>query len=450
MKKIIMISTVLILAMSMVLAGCSSSKMADESTTAPTVKTDAAAPTAAPKGDGKPTKVTLWTFQALHETFYKSILKNYNAAYPDQQIDLVTTVLPYDDLHSKLLIALQSGVGAPDLADIEQTKYPNFLKGTPQLADLNDIVDPVKSNLVMSRLDMYAKDGKYYGIDFHVGAAVIFYNKEILAQANVNPDDIKTWADYEEAGKKVLAATGKPMGTVETSDKWSFWPLITQQKSDLIDKDGKIIIDNDINIKTLQFLQKLEVEKVLLAAPGGGHHTEEYFGFMNKGGAASIWMPFWYAGRFTDSMPDLKGKMIVRPMPAWEAGGSRSAGMGGTGTSVIASSKVAALAKNFLAFAKLSKDGNIEIWKQLGFDPIRSDVWDDPALKEPNKFTDYFGTDLFSTVVKIKDEIEPVNVTDKTPAVGDAVNTKVLPQVLGKDQKDPATVLKAVADGLRK
>ena len=38
------------------------------------------------------------------------------------------------------------------------------------------------------------------------------------------------------------------------------------------------------------------------------------------------------------------------------------------------------LAKKFLFFAKGSKQGNIMIWQILGFDPIRWDVWNDPAM----------------------------------------------------------------------
>ncbi|GAI24267.1 unnamed protein product, partial [marine sediment metagenome] len=47
-------------------------------------------------------------------------------------------------------------------------------------------------NLIKSRFDNFAKDGKYYGIDYHVGATVMYYNTEILGQAGVNVDDIIT------------------------------------------------------------------------------------------------------------------------------------------------------------------------------------------------------------------------------------------------------------------
>jgi arabinosaccharide transport system substrate-binding protein len=159
-------------------------------------------------------------------------------------------------------------------------------------------------------------------------------------------------------------------------------------------------------------------------------------------------MPMWYMGRFLEYMPDLKGKIAIMPMPAWTEGGPRSSGMGGTGTVVTKQADNPELAKEFLAFAKLSKEGNIELWKQLGFDPPRTDVWDDPALKEANKFTEYFGPNIFDTLVDIKDEIEGVNITEDTPAIFDAVDTQIVFKAL-VDLEDPAAVLKDAASQLQ-
>nr|WP_243865343.1 extracellular solute-binding protein [Paenibacillus lupini] len=389
---------------------------------------------------GKATKVVFWTFNELHQKFFESMADKWNEANPDEQIKLVATTFPYDDNHNKLQVALQSGKGAPDMADIEISKIGNFLKGEPQLVPLNDIVEPNKDNLVMSRLDNYAKDGQYYGIDYHVGAQVIYYNKEILDQAGVDADKIITWDDFEAAGKQVLEKTGKPMTTVETTDQWSYWPLVVEHGSDFLDKDGNVTLNDQVNVDVLTYLQKLVNEKVAVVAPGGFHHSEEYYGFMNGGGAASVWMPMWYMGRFTDYMADLKGKIIIKPLPVFKQGEMRSSGMGGTGTVITNQSKNQELVKKFLEFAKVSKEGNIEIWKQLGFDPIRTDAWTDPAMNESNKYTDYFGKDIFTFLSSLKDEIAPTNIKEKTPAVSDVLKTKTMFQALN-DLKDPKQVL---------
>ncbi|WP_166241337.1 ABC transporter substrate-binding protein [Paenibacillus turpanensis] len=401
-------------------------------------------------GGGKTTKLEFWTFQQLHANYYTEMAKRWNQANPDKQIELVANVSPFDDVHNKLLVSLQSGSGAPDLADIELGKFPNFMKGEPQLEPLNDIIEPELNNLVKSRFDIYAKGGKYYGVDYHVGASVIYYNKELLDKAGVNPDNIKTWDDYAKAGKQVLEKTGVPMTTLETTEQWSMWLQTAQQpaKGDLLNEKLEPNLDSPEVVKVMKWQQELMKSGVAVSAPGGFHHAEEYFGFMNSGGAASIWMPLWYMGRFTDSMPDLKGKMIVRPMPAWSAGEPRSAGMGGTATVVTKQSKNVELAKQFLAFSKISKEGSTATWTELGFDPIRSDVWTSPAMKEKNKFTDYFGDNIFDVLTQVKDEIEGINIGEKTPQVIDAIKTQVNARIL-VDQEDVNKVLTEVNNSLK-
>ncbi|MFC4808008.1 ABC transporter substrate-binding protein [Paenibacillus sp. GCM10023250] len=438
MKKQVLVWLSLMVALVMALAAC----------------TNGGSPENAASDSGSPpdgaAKLEMWTFQELHKTFYDDMAKRWNEANPDKQIDLTVNVYPYDDMHNKLLVALQSGTGAPDLADIEINKFPNFLKGEPQLVPLNDIIEPEINNLVKSRMDNYAKDGNYYGIDFHVGAAVIYYNKEILDKAGVNPDDIVTWADYEAAGKKVRDAAGVPMTTLETSDLWSLWPQVSQAPGadDFQTADGQLNITNAVVSGPLTWQQNLIKSKIAIQAPGGNHHAEEYYGMMNAGGAASVWMPMWYMGRFTDYMPDLKGKIVIKPMPVWNPGEPRSAGMGGTGTAVTKASKNQEAAKAFLAYAKLSREGNIEIWRQLGFDPLRTDVWDAPELKEPNKFTDYFGPDIFDVLTQVKSEIEGVIINEKTPTISDAFRTSVITRIL-QDNEDVGKVLSEAADQLK-
>ncbi|WP_328804052.1 ABC transporter substrate-binding protein [Paenibacillus glycinis] len=440
MKKQVLWILSLMVALVLVLAACSSDDKSKDS--------ESASDSGGSSSGG--TKLEMWTFNELHKTFYDEMAKRWNEANPGKEIQLSVSVFPYEDMHNKLLVALQSGTGAPDLADIELNKFPNFLKGDPQLLPLNDIVEPELNNLVKSRLDIYAKDGNYYGIDFHVGAAVIYYNKEILDKAGVNPDDIVTWADYEAAGRKVLDAAGVPMTTLETSDLWSLMPQVAQApgKDDLQTADGQLNITSPVVSGPLKWQQNLIKSKIAILTPGGNHHAEEYYGMMNGGGAASVWMPMWYMGRFTDYMPDLKGKIVIKPMPVWKEGEPRSAGMGGTGTAVTKTSKNQEAAKAFLAYAKLSREGNIEIWKQLGFDPLRSDVWNAPELKESNKFTDYFGPDIFDVLTEVKGEIEGVVVNENTPAISDAFKTSVITRIL-LDNEDVDKVLSDAANQLK-
>ncbi len=457
MKKSLLWVVVLILGISMIatfsFAGCKGKEAAAEEEVAPAEEEVPAEEEAVEEEAPVTTTFTFWTFQESHGEFFKDAVDTWNAANPDRPIELETTVYPYEDMHNNLLIALQTGTGAPDFADIEISQYANYLKGEPvSLVPLNDIIEPIEDKLIMGRFESYAKDGNYYGVDYHVGATVMYYNTDILDQAGVSVDDIKTIADYVEAGKKVVAETGIPFTTVEVTEHWTFYQEMIKAGGDIFDKNGDVILDSQTNIDVLQALSDwVNKDKIAIACPGGFTHSEEYWAFMNDGGAASLEMPFWYLNRFTDYMPDLKGKITVAPAPSWTVGGARSAGMGGTGTSITNQCQNQELAKEFLAAAKLSREGSIKTYTILGFDPLRWDVWDAPEITAPNEFTEYFenGTGLFNVLLEVKDEILPTVITDKYPAAINLLKANATFKAVQEQSATPKEVLTEIADELR-
>lgn len=396
----------------------------------------------------EPTKLTLWTFQDVHTQFFGEMLRQWNENPENTKIEMDMQVYPYEEMHNKLTIALQSGEGAPDIVDIEINMFANYLAGDIQLAPLNDYVEPIKDHLVMSRFENYAKDGNYYGIDHHIGAMVVYYNTEILEAAGVDYKAIKTWDDYREAGKVVLEKTGKPMTTWESSDCWSIYPLVSQHGGDWLTKDNEVRMGEQVVIDTLQYMYDLQyVDKTAVACPGGNHHAEEYYGWMNAGNCASVIMPFWYAARFTNYMPDLNGKIKVGAMPLWADGGHKSAQMGGTGTAVVKTSEHAELAKAWLAFAKLSYAGNIQSWRILGNDPILMDVYGTEDLAAPNQFFDYFGDDIFDVVSTMLDDIPDTTLTDMFPTAADIVKNQMAYELVIAGT-DPAEIAAMCAEEL--
>lgn len=388
------------------------------------------------------TALSYWTFVELHGKHFETMLQKWNEANPDRQIKLNVTVMPYDDMHNKLSIAVQTGQGAPDIADIEVGKFPDFLKGTPQLETLNDVVEPYKDTIVKSRLDLYSKDGQIYGLPTHVGATVAFYNTEILDQAGVDYTKIKTWEDYKKAGIQVYEKTGKYLGTADTSAVWQSAMMLSQQRKDFTDDAGNPVVNSPELIKGLGILKDLQESNAVSTIAGGQPDTEEAYGEFNNGNYASAMMPLWMMSRFTNYMPDLAGKIAIAPMPVIEEGMPRSYGGGGTGTVVTKTAKDIKLAKDFLAFAKLSLDANIQIWNTLGFDPVNMDVWEmkDVTHNPENQFVKYFKNNPFDVLNEIKDEIQLIKSTPASPTINNVLCTTTLNEIF-EDGKDIAEAL---------
>jgi len=390
-----------------------------------------------------PTKLTLWTFIQQHARFYQVMTDNWNELNPDRTIELEATVLPYDDMHNKLQIALQSGVGAPDLCDVEVSRFPNFLQGVPQLIVLNDAFEPYVDDIVPSRLGIYSKDGNMYGAPTHVGATVAFYDVELLKGVGVDYRNIRTWDDFAEAGRKLRAAhPDKYMGIVETSAAWTVTAMLAQQGTDLVSDDDKPQIDTPEMLRAVTTLQSMVAEGILTTCPDGQPDTEGGKGLLNQGKVACVIMPQWFMSRYLDEIPSMSGKLAIAPVPVFEEGMPRSLGLGGTGTVVTLTSSNAELAGEWLAYAKLSEEGNRMIWEDLGFDPCNTALWTEKSMTHnpDNAYNKYFLNNVFDVLNEIKDEIVMIRSSSVSPTINNYVTTVMLNELF-EDMLDPAEVL---------
>lgn len=400
------------------------------------------------------TTFTMWGFVAVHADFFKDATTTWNTNHPDEKITLNITTMPGTDLSNKLQVALQSGVGAPDFVNIEVGTFANFLKGTPKLVDLSSLIKQDKNNFTQAKLNMYSKNGKLYGLDYQTGTTVAYYNTDILSQAGVDYTTIKTWDDFISAGKQVKEKTGKYMWYISQSQDRELQLMTGQLGADYFDsKTGKVTIYNKSVVNALQLLHDMIwVDKIAAVAPGGLTDTEECYGPIDKGNVASVIMPIYYNTRFTNYMPDLKGKVAIAAPPVFAKGNkNKTIVAGGTGTAITDQCKNIDLAKRFLAEAKTSKDACIKEWTILGDDPLRTDVWSTVSQKymDPsNKFVAYFknGKDIFNVLDSLKNGITNITLTPDSSSLQNLLYNDVQYDLYVKNSGNADSLLKSAAN----
>lgn len=389
------------------------------------------------------TTLSVWTFIENHQDFYTNMAEKWNEANPDKKVKLVLSNMQYDDMHNKLSLALESGEGAPDVVDIELGKFPAFTTGTIGLKDLTDAVQPYIGNVVKSRLDLYGKDGKYYGLPTHVGTTVAFYNTEALEAADIDYTTIKTWDDFKAAGIKYKEATGKTFAPAETTAKWAIDLMLAQKGGNYLTEDGKLDVNNDKMVEVLQYIKDMQDAGAVDTIAGGQPDNEEAYPLYNSGDVAAAIMPFWQTSRYLTYMTDLSGKVAIAAPPVWGEGDVvQTIGGGGTGTAVVETSENADLAAEVFAFIKLSDEANVEVWNVLGFDPVNTDVWTDTAVTEnpDNKYVQYFNTKPFESLLEVQDGIGLLScyTDEKNPSINNVFCTQTLNDIFesGMDVKE--------------
>jgi arabinosaccharide transport system substrate-binding protein len=139
---------------------------------------------------------------------------------------------------------------------------------------------------------------------------------------------------------------------------------------------------------------------------------------------------------------------VVRPMPIFEEGGYTTAMGGGTGTVItnqIDPAKID-LAKEFLAFAKLTYEANVSLWTDLGFDPMRTDVYDDEALLIP--MSDFSGEVPFTYIKAGLGNVAPEYTGPYYPEIATIMQTTALYDLI-ENKKSPEEVLAAAESELQ-
>lgn len=397
------------------------------------------------------TALDLMTFVSLHGTFYEEMAAEWNAANPDRQVLVQTRVLPFDAMHQRALMSLQTGNEVPDIIDIEVGQFSNFVRGDVPLRDLSDVAAPFRDDLVEARLDLYSRDGALFGLPTHVGAMLAFYNVPQLEEAGIDFETITTWDDWREAGIRYHNETGRFFSTADTSAFWQTMLVTAQKGGEFIDAAGNVTLDSPEVIDALEHLQSLKRDNVAGPIPGGQPDTEEAFGSINNGDFAAFIMPSWFTSRFLAYMGEMDGQWAIAAPPSFPDGDVVTVGGGGTGTAVPAASQNADLAAEFLAFAKLSESANVRVWESLGFDPVNASMWTDVAVTHNpgNRFNEFFANNMFDAL----NEIGASNVglmqsqkQDAWPVIGNLLTTETLNNILESDMDVREALEQAQAD----
>ena len=272
----------------------------------------------------------------------------------------------------------------------------------------------------------------------------MYYNTELLAAAGIDYKTIVTWDDFEKAMKTYHDKTGKFMTYVETYGAYQFTVLMSEQGASLIDEKGMPTLNSPEALKSTQLIRKWVDEGIIGTIPTGNADTPEGKAAVAAGDVAALAYPLWYMNRFTDEMPNLKGKIAIAPLPVFDANSYKSVGLGGTGTTVYKNSPNADLAAQFVVWAKLSPEGSAGLWKNLGFDPVNKLVAQDKSITtDPNnKFLQYFESNPFDVLAAVSDKIVDRKTMQNSGTINDYLSATTWNKIY-VDKVDPKTELDA-------
>lgn len=144
-------------------------------------------------GDGT-TTIQFWhTWQGLEAEKFAQVISEFSKVHPEIKVEVLDSTTT-----EKQLIAMTSGAAFDVGLTMDYTA--NQWATTGALADMTPFIEETGtdlSNYVEPLLKLGEVDGKQYGIPFTMDTFMLFYNKDILAEAGYS-EPPKTWEEFSE------------------------------------------------------------------------------------------------------------------------------------------------------------------------------------------------------------------------------------------------------------
>ncbi|KOO50857.1 sugar ABC transporter substrate-binding protein [Priestia koreensis] len=345
---------------------------------------------------------------------FDNIAKDFKKKHP--KVTVKFQEIPWANREQKILTALSANQG-PDVFYLIPDMMAQFAD-KKLLTPLDQYLgkDWGKDDFSQTALEAVTYDKKIYGLPMLRESMANFYNTKILKEIGGDPNNLpKTWDEFDELGQKAVDK-GYFARNFEGSNtpNATLYPFIWQAGGDILDKDGKVIINNEAGVKAFtkinDWYKKGFIPKDSISA--ADHFTPFVEGKLLAVFGSGATLSALRAKGMNDFVvgPPLKDK--------------EEATFGTTGMFVIpANSENKKLAAEFIE-TMTSKENSMEFNKLTKYIPAResaSSIFDeDPAMKQLASYTDITKPGVMSPVArtiipKVQAEMQAMLEGNKTP-----------------------------------
>lgn len=345
--------------------------------------------------------------QAIWKVF-RQLRDEFRKANPD--IDVKVEEVP-GDYYQKFQLKLASGTPPDCLFECDCSITSSIRAGA-----LEPLDELMKGDSRFQKADFLPMSwytsqdqGKTYGLPYDGGSMVLYYNLDLLEEANLDPPDPKepmSWeqlVEYGQAltidrnGKRPTDAGFDPKRIkqygFEPNSTWIPWLWVWGSGGEVITADGKVPLDEPEAVKGLQFLADMGIKNHI--APSPAFQQSGQLSFLT-GNVAMAYDGVWSSVRYRESKFDWD----IAPFPLGDVPVST-----GWYSPLAITSQAAAQesAWKWISFCTSTEGQRIVAGLGQAVPAVRelaqSDVFLDPSTKPKNKqvFLEQLSDDLLRT-----------------------------------------------------
>ncbi len=379
--------------------------------------------------------ITVWAWDVALKQLQASAEK-FKETHPD--VEFQFEEMGTEQIYTKLATTLNTGKGLADVILLEGEQVSGYASKYPDgFADLSDIVN--KDDFLPVKMGEVTVNDKVVGFPWDAGPVALFYRTDYFEQAGVSPEDIKTWDDFIEAGKKVTAScktpSGEPVKMLPVAPNGSnFWKLLlTEKGAGYFDAEGNTAVNSPEALECMEMAKKIYDADIAL------NYTDwaEYEGVVVNQSVATIPEAVWMIGTIKDKGPDQSGKWGVMNLPAFPGDEVSGSTNGGSDIVIPAASANIDVAKEFVQFAMTDVDLQADGFVNYGLFPSYIPAYDAEVFTEPDEF--FGGQKIYETFIELGKKVPAVNYTENYNEAMKAAGSACAKVYL--EGEDPKTVL---------
>ncbi|WP_248928605.1 ABC transporter substrate-binding protein [Paenibacillus hamazuiensis] len=325
MKKGLKTATSSLLALSLMstLVACSRS---EAPASAPAPKTNDQGQPAAQK------EITLtWSFGKDATGVSPKLAKMFEEKNPGIKVNVMEMPQKSDAQHNDYVTKLSSKDTSIDVMNIDIIWPPEF--GASQW------LEPLDSYFTKDELDKFLPgpiagntyNGKLYGLPYYTDAGLLYYRKDILEEAGVQPP--KTFDELMNIAKTLKGKGGTEFGVVYQANQYeglvcNVLEYIWGNGGDVLTPDNKVVLDSPNTVEAIKNFAALTQSDLV---PKGitTYIEDDARTVFTEGKSVFLrhWPSAWAAAQGEGSK--VKGKVGIVPMPVGPSGKNPAATLGG-------------------------------------------------------------------------------------------------------------------------
>lgn len=372
----------------------------------------------------------------------KEAAEEYQKEHPDVKFEFEE--MGTDQVYKKLSTSLATGNGIADIVQIEGEMLAGYADKFPEgFLDMSDVVD--EEDYLPAKIAEVSYKDKIHAFPWDAGPEGLFYRTDYFEQAGVKAEDIKTWDDLIEAGKKIeekcKTPSGDPVKMIPVDPKKStIYSLLRSQLGiGVFDEEGNPIVDDERSIQAMKKAKEIYDSGITLDYNG----WDEYEQTVVNESVACIPEAVWMIGTIKDKGPQTEGKWGVIDLPMIE-GGQYSCSNGGSDLTVNAKTEYPDEAKDFIKFAMTNVDLQASAFEKYGLYPSYIPSYENELFQKGDAF---FGEEnIYNVFIENGKKVAEIPISPNGQEAGDSIGAAVSKIFLNGEDVD--ATMKALQEEL--